>query len=189
MTLARRQFALALLLIIVLIILIGCTRTARLKVTTSPASSSGLPPNTPPSSAASTNTSLPCPVTMPNGSTPPGEYPRRSHHGNGALWTALWPDGRVVFTPDGPGRVLPDGSLAMKWPWWRGVRGKLTIEGNRLDGSATRLRARIPGGYGDIGFQATELIFPTKGCWEVTGKVSETSLTFVTLVTGVEKHN
>jgi hypothetical protein len=75
-----------------------------------------------------------------------------------------------------------DGSLSMKFPWWRGVRGKLIIEGRRLDASAPPLRASIPEGYGDTGFQATALIFPTEGCWEVTGKVGETRLTFVTRV-------
>jgi hypothetical protein len=35
---------------------------------------------------------------------------------------------------------------------------------------------------GDIGFQATALIFPTPGCWEVTGHVGSTTLTFVTRV-------
>ena len=85
---------------------------------------------------------------------------------------------RMVFSqPRGPGLVLEDGSLSMKFPWWRGVKGKLTIAGRRLDGSVPPLRARIPDGYGDIGFQATALIFPTEGCWEVTGKVGDTSLT------------
>jgi hypothetical protein len=29
------------------------------------------------------------------------------------------------------------------------------------------------------GFHATALIFPTAGCWEVTGRVGDASLTFV----------
>jgi hypothetical protein len=36
--------------------------------------------------------------------------------------------------------------------------------------------------YGDIGFQPSYLIFSTPGCWEVTGRVGEASLTFVTRV-------
>jgi hypothetical protein len=70
----------------------------------------------------------------------------------------------------------------MKFPWWRGVKGKLSISGKRLDSAAPPLRAAIPDGYGDSGFQATGLIFPTEGCWEVTGKVGEASLTFITRV-------
>jgi hypothetical protein len=48
------------------------------------------------------------------------------------------------------------------------------------------LRARIPDGYGDTGFQATALIFPTEGCWEVTGEVGDTRLTFLTPVVSSE---
>ena len=127
---------------------------------------------------------FPCPVTAPNGSPPPGELPSDAYHGNGSLWTGLWPGGEIVFKPDGPGFVSPDGSLEMKFPWWRGDEtvGLLSIEGRRLDLPAPPLRAHIPEGYGESGFQASVLIFPTEGCWEVTGRVGDASLTFVTLV-------
>jgi hypothetical protein len=91
----------------------------------------------------------------------------------------------VIFARGGPGFILPDGSLVMKWPWWREVRGELTIEGQRLDAPAPLLRAEIPEGYGDIGFRPVSLIFPAQGCWEVTGKVGKERLTFVTLVVKV----
>jgi hypothetical protein len=123
-----------------------------------------------------------CEVTEPNGQTPPGERSSRGHHGNGALWTVLWSEGTVVFKPGGSGFVLRDGSLQMKFPWWRTVRGQLRIEGRRLDAPAPPLRAQIPSGYGDRGFQATYLIFSTPGCWEVTGRAGEASLTFITKV-------
>jgi hypothetical protein len=92
----------------------------------------------------------------------------------------------VEFRPGEPGFVHSDGSLSMKFPWWRGVRGRLTIEGRRLDASAPLLRATIPEGYSETGFQATGLIFSTEGCWEVTGKVGDTSLVFVTRVVKIE---
>ncbi|MCQ3972240.1 MAG: hypothetical protein DPW09_02195 [Anaerolineae bacterium] len=123
-----------------------------------------------------------CPVTPPNGSTPPGEQPSPEYYGHDQLWTVLWPDGKVIFEAGGPGQVNPDGSAEMKWGWWRGVAGWLTIEGRRLDASAPPLRANIPEGYGETGFQASGLIFSTPGCWEVTGRVGQTELTFVTLV-------
>jgi hypothetical protein len=125
-----------------------------------------------------------CPVTVPNGSTPPGEAYSPEHHGNGELWTVLWPDGNIVI---GPQDIMPDGSLSAKSLWWRGVKGQLTIEGRRLDAEASPLRADIPGGYGDSGVQATALIFPTEGCWEVTGRVGDAALTFVTRVTKVDQ--
>jgi hypothetical protein len=137
-----------------------------------------------------------CAVTRPNGSElpdvsthhGPNDNPsdNSTRYGNGKLWTTLWPNGTVEFRPGGPGFVESDGSRSMKWPWWRGVRGKLTIEGRRLDGAAPPLRAHIPAGYGDTGFQSTALIFPTAGCWEVTGRVGDVSLTFVTRVVIVE---
>jgi hypothetical protein len=122
-----------------------------------------------------------CPVTAPNGARYDKE-PAGGNHGNDALVTGLWPDGKVVFKPGGPGSVSEDGALGMKWPWWRLVQGSLTLQGRRLDAAAPPMRAHIPHGYGDTGFQATGLIFPTPGCWEVTGSVAEASLTFVTEV-------
>jgi hypothetical protein len=101
-----------------------------------------------------------CAVTIPSQSKL-----LHGNYGNGKLWTTVWSDGKVAFRPGGPGFVLPDGSVAMKFPWWRGVEGKLTIQGRRLDAAAAPLRAEVPEGYGDTGFQASEIIFPTTGCW------------------------
>ena len=122
-----------------------------------------------------------CPVTTPNGRGLPGGY-RRGNHGNGiSLATSFSYDGKVTFMPGGPGCVDRDGSLWMKWPWWRGVPGQLAIEGHRRDKAAEPLRAFIPP-YGPRGFQVTALIFPAPGCWEVTGRMGEASLSFVVLV-------
>lgn len=119
-----------------------------------------------------------CEPTVPNGSTPPGERPSRNHHGGPGLWADLPPEGTVTFRPGGPGFVLRDGSLQMKFGWWRAVVAPLTIEGHRLDAVAPPLRAQIPTGYSHS-FQATGLTFPTAGCWEVTGRAGEATLTFV----------
>jgi hypothetical protein len=66
------------------------------------------------------------------------------NHGNddGTLFTGLSEDGKVVFKPGGPGQIRRDA-----------------------------LRADIPGGNARYGFTSTALIFPTVGCWEVTGQV------------------
>jgi hypothetical protein len=128
-------------------------------------------------------TNTPCPVTSANGVPAHGQQPSPIIHGNSALSVTLgWPGGTVTFEPGGPGFVLDDGSLSMKFPWHRGIPGQLAIVGHRLDATAAPLKARIPSGYGNIGFQATALIFPTPGCWTVTGMVGEASLTFVTRV-------
>lgn len=133
-----------------------------------------------PSPFPTTEAGYACPVTAPNGSQPPGEEADLDYfYGNGEIWTAFWPDGVIIIPPD---RVEPDGSLSMKFPWWRGVSGQLEITGRRLDAEAPALEADIPDGYGETGFQATALVFASPGCWEVTGKVGDSSLTFVTLV-------
>jgi hypothetical protein len=128
-----------------------------------------------------------CTVTIPNGSTVPGQIgsspgqiaSRDSVYGNGKLSVALQPNGRIVAKPD---PLLHDGSISMKFMWWRGVNGNLQITGRRLDAPAPPARGDVPGGYGDTGFQVSGIIFPTPGCWEVTGSVSLISLTFVTEV-------
>ncbi len=126
-----------------------------------------------------------CPVTLANGSTPPGEEPIPDHHGNGAIWTTLWPEGKVLIPPHW---VRPDGSLTMEWGWWRGAEGQLTVEGRRLDTPlAPPLLAELAEGYAETGFQGGELIFPSEGCWEVTGKVGEAELTFVVFVVKVDE--
>jgi LysM repeat protein len=120
-----------------------------------------------------------CPVTQPNGSVPSGENPSPYFLGNGQLWTELGPNGKIYMLPTDQ---MSDGWFSMKWGFWRGVKGQLTVEGHRLDAEAKPLRVDIPGGYGNTGFQVLSLFFPTTGCWEVTGHVENASLTFVTEV-------
>lgn len=93
----------------------------------------------------------------------------------------LWPNGIVVFSPEGPGEIRADGSLAMKFPWWRGisVQGKLEITGRRLDAEGPPAHGEIPFDYGDTGFQPTSIVFPSEGCWEITGRVANSELVFV----------
>jgi len=116
-----------------------------------------------------------CPVT-----TPRGRAPADGRYGSAELRVGgLWPHGIIAV---GPAYLLPDGRVHMKFPWWRGVVGVLRISGDRLDAPAPPLRAVIPQGYGRRGFQASAVIFPTEGCWAVTGMVGSTQLTFVTFV-------
>ena len=123
-----------------------------------------------------------CPVTAPNGDIPPGQSQNPGadeapYLGNGKLWTVLYPEGVT-------GSRRTDGSVEEKFPWWRGVRGALTISGVRLDAPGAPVRARIPRGYGVSGFQSTAIVFPTDGCWRITGSAGSATLTFVTSVAG-----
>ena len=124
-----------------------------------------------------------CPVTIANGSDPPGERPSPDNHGNGALWTVLPPGGI-----DRGGTPDPDGSTSQKYPWWTvGTEGDLSIQGHRLDAAAAPLRARINSGVPDTPFAevrggrfwSSAISFPTQGCWQVTSRVGTSSLTFV----------
>jgi hypothetical protein len=78
----------------------------------------------------------PCPVTLPHSGGPPGISPDAffgwgASYGNGTLWVGgLWPRGVIEAGPD---FVAKDGSVGMKFGWWRAARGKLTITGRRLD--------------------------------------------------------
>lgn len=57
-------------------------------------------------------------------------------------------------------------------------------EGRRIDAEAPPLRSWISESYNSE-FEASALIFPTVGCWEVTGKVGKERLTFVVNVVRV----
>ncbi len=166
---------------------------------TMPSSSSGpaSAPGTSPHVAASEPTPEPsaapvvmadardCPTTLPRRSGPPGEardafFGWGASFGNGKLWVGgLWPHGVIAV---GPGFVDHDCRVRMKIGWWREVDGRLRITGRRLDGPAPPLRSDVPAGYGPTGFQSSGVIFPTEGCWEITGSVHRTALTFVTFV-------
>ena len=122
--------------------------------------------------------SVSCPVTRPNGGHPPGQSSGQWYHGSSGLWTVLWPKGTATVPPQ---NVQRHGRLYVKIPWWRGPGsdGTLTIRGRRLDRPAPALRADVPTGYGDSGFQASALLFPTVGCWQVIGKAGKGRLTMV----------
>jgi hypothetical protein len=122
-----------------------------------------------PQAAAVRSKSLACPVTQ---RTSDGWLANES-------LKVLPPEGALVFKPGGSGFVDYDGGLGVKWPWIRVKEGRLLVGGRRLDGDAPAARAYISDGYGLVGFQPTYLVFPTPGCWEITGAVSGSTLTFV----------
>jgi hypothetical protein len=126
-----------------------------------------------------------CPATRPSRVGPKGVSPAEffgwgASYGNGKLWVGgLWPGG--VINADHQ-FVDANGAVGMKFGWWRAVPGKLRITGRRLDATAPRAQGDVPDGYGETGFQASGVSFPTEGCWQITGKVGATTLSFVTFV-------
>jgi hypothetical protein len=156
------------------VVVVGCSRQPQATPTPAPTSHPVAAPAAGPGR---------CPVTIANGDGPPGEGSSPNYHGNGVLWTALPPGGI-----DKGGTPEPDGSTSQKYPWWTvGTTGELTIQGRRVDAPAPPLRARIGSGVPETPFAtvpggrfwASGIYFPTQGCWQVTGRVGPTSLTFV----------
>ncbi len=151
--------------------------------------------------AATSQAVADCPVTQPMAQPPSDASVADFNVGNddNTLFSILWPDSTVIFKPGGAGEIATDGSLSMKWPWYRHkIKGQVVIEGRRLDASAPPLRSIVgccydnntaapDCCYGDTGFTPSALIFPSVGCWEVTGKVNDHRLTFVTLVLKLDK--
>jgi hypothetical protein len=161
---------------------------------TTAADSSSLPTESTPSGTSirptewtpTTRPSASCPVTVGSARTvppspiDPTDNPAAlpgSWYGNTALWTRLAPRGVL------PGQRWESDSIGTKFPWWRLVRGaRLTISAQRLDGPSAGFRSDIPDGNGDFGFQPTSLIWPSPGCWRVTGTLAGQSLSFVAWV-------
>ena len=141
-----------------------------------------------PQVAAAAQSEPECRITKPNGIVAAGGEeaygPVKESYGNTRLSLGpfgLWPEGTVVFRPGGAGFITPEGWLGMKFGWIRAGRERLIVEGRRLDGAAPPLRAESSHIDTDV-FQASYLIFTTPGCWEVTARAGDASLTFVTKV-------
>jgi hypothetical protein len=111
-----------------------------------------------------------CPVT-----TPTTELPNEAYI---ASWSSRW------YRSD-DGELWADAGLrfadGVKVGWRKPLGAALEVTGRRLDGDAPPLTAEVPDGYADH-FQASGLIFPTAGCWEVEARSADSTLTFVTAV-------
>ena len=78
--------------------------------------------------------------------------------------------------------VDSDGALGTKLGWWRNVPGHVEISGRRLDAPAPPLSGEASPGLLSTGFQSSGVHFPTQGCWEITGSIGDSELTFVMFV-------
>lgn len=200
----RTSFVQLFVLSSLLVILAGCQSVAKNRVmlrtpgglvlTDTPISSAALPMNTSPAMPTQSQSINSCPTSRPNLTKSPDEHyisVEGGGYGNAesGLFTVLWPGGVVLFYPGGPGQIDSNGSLEMKWLWYRTILGEVVITGRRLDAPAPTMPEVIlrgkPDGYGETGFHPSQLVFPSEGCWEVTAKVKEASLQFVTLLVKV----
>ena len=126
--------------------------------------------------AAASIAASPCPVTIPNGNSPPAESPSAGHHGAYPLWVALPRTGTINAAREW---VEPDGYIGVKFPWWRLIDAPLRIEGHRYDDPNVRVRAHVVPDYAWGGIQPTGIYFPAEGCYAITGSLGSASLSFV----------
>lgn len=125
-----------------------------------------------------------CPVTVPNRAKPPGQPPTGSWYGNGLLWAGLARDGIYAVPPE---RVEQDGSIFNKLIWVTSPPDRApALSGERLDAPAPPLRvlATNMGSFSNATRPswATAVLFPTAGCWRLTARVGDVSLTYVVSV-------
>lgn len=157
-----------------IIVLTGCAASnAIIPVASTPT------PNTPSAEGAMTGA---CPVTEPEWAKPPDdaavqnspEYGYYFVNEDRSIWASAWWAGQA----ESHLRLSKDG---FKVGWFRPEGADLQITGQRLDAQAPALEARVPCCY-PTRFQATGLMFPTGGCWEVRAKAADSELSFVVMV-------
>jgi hypothetical protein len=94
-----------------------------------------------------------------------------NYHGNGSLWALLPPNGILVTNSLG----------GYKMPWVARVGGRFTVQYRMLDlASAPATAQTVPGtltGY-DGPSWASRMSFQP-GCWQITGRLLDVSLSFV----------
>ena len=118
----------------------------------------------------SAGTPPPCPVSAPS-KAPPTDTDVFAD-GAGAEWFCS-PDNELCVVKNG---LWSAGGLKVGWRKPQGAQ--LEITGRRLDTAGPPLGASVPDGY-DGHFQASGLIFPTGGCWQVEGRAKKSALRFV----------
>ncbi len=88
-----------------------------------------------------------------------------------SIWaSAWWVDQDEIY--------LKAGDEGIKLGWFRPAGVELEISGQRLDGGSPPLEAHAPCCY-PTRFQASGLVFPTEGCWEITARAGDSILSFV----------
>lgn len=120
-----------------------------------------------------------CPVTAPNGSTPPNERPGAGWHGNGAIWVGLPIDGTFSAPPDDTGGLDPP---AEKIVWFRAdTDAELHIHGHALTDPTREVLVERPDGY-ESHVQVSAITFPGNGCWVLHSTTWNDTLTVIVLV-------
>ena len=137
-----------------------------------------------------------CPVTKPYQTSlfvPPSPY--ESNAGAGTFWFGtdrLWTNLPANGTWRGLGHYTPsDPTFRQKLFWWRQgydwrtePQPNLKVTGRRLDAQAAPLMAdRANNVTSEPAAMVVGINFPTLGCWKITGRYRDDTLTFVVWVT------
>jgi hypothetical protein len=129
---------------------------------------------------------LECPVTRPNQVLPPSggrDFPLL-RYANGFLSVRVSSDGGLLTSKES------DGTFFQKLGWQpqRGLTGTLTVRGERLDAPSAPMKVLgVVWGhdsYGRGGW-ASAVKFPSEGCWRISGRVRDITLSYVVRVIGV----
>ena len=120
-----------------------------------------------------------CPVTQAVRAKPPEdaavsavpEYGYYFVNEDRSLWASAW-------WTDQEETHLYAGEKGIKMGWFRPEGVELEISGRRIDAQAPPLDAHAPCCY-PTRFQATGLLFPTEGCWEVSATAGDSVFSFV----------
>jgi hypothetical protein len=105
-------------------------------------------------------------------------------HGNGFLSVALPEDGLLAMQRE------PDGTLFDKLGWLpkKGWGGSLTVHGERLDAPGRMRVLNVFWGHSFVngrrvrGSWMTPVELPSEGCWRISGRVADISLSYVVKV-------
>jgi hypothetical protein len=127
-------------------------------------------------------TAAACPVTEPDLLVPPGDSAVQGDPGEGYYYANA--DRSILAAAwwwDAENYILRAGEEGIKTGWFRPAGADLMITGERLDGAAPPLDSSVPCCY-PTRFQASGLIFPTEGCWEVNAEADGELLSFVVWV-------
>lgn len=158
---------------IIFYLLMSIALTACMAINTVDASPSTIAPD------ASTPEST-CPLTESVWAKPPQDSAVQDPPAYGyyyvnedrSIWASAW------WTEKKYENYLRAGEEGVKAGWFRPAGVELVITGQRLDAQAPPLDAHIPCCY-PTRFQATGLMFPIQGCWEVMAEAGDKVLSFI----------
>jgi hypothetical protein len=109
----------------------------------------------------------------------------KGRYGNGFLSVSVSDTGFL------PARRNTDGTLFQKLGWLphKRLRGDLVVRGERLDAPGRMRVLSVNWGYASSGpaaqgSWASAVTFPSEGCWRISGRVRDVSLTYVVRVVG-----